>query len=177
MNLVKCTINSRHFKHKFHRLSMVELWNSRRSWFWAWVHQGADLPKYSWIQATTHDNLSSEYSWKTWWKFLFPPTFCNFGKEKIERTWCSNHKSNININKYYDKTTYLKFIFLSDSSALFGIPLINVNTCLMSQINTYLGFGGFLLNNPVIKLQTFGCLPTGWLSFCRGELIRLIYMY
>ena len=59
------------------------------------------------------------------------------------------------------KIVNFKFICLSDSSVLFGIPLINVNTCSMSQFNAYLGFGGFLLDTPVIKLQGFGCLPTG----------------
>ena len=29
-----------------------------------------------------------------------------------------------------------------------------------SHTKEYLGFGGLLLNTPVIKLQTFGCFPT-----------------
>ena len=29
-----------------------------------------------------------------------------------------------------------------------------------SHTKQYLGFGGLLLNTPVIKLQTFGCFPT-----------------
>ena len=59
------------------------------------------------------------------------------------------------------KISNFNFILLSDSSVLFDIPLIKCSTCSMSQMNTYLRFGGFLLNTPVIKLQTFGCLGTG----------------
>ena len=46
-------------------------------------------------------------------------------------------------------------------------------------MNTYLGFVGFLLNNPIIKLQTFGCLLIIIVVYlpAHGKLIRLIYIY
>ena len=75
------------------------------------------------------------------------------------------------------KIANFNFICLSDSSLLFGIRLVNVNTFSISQMNKYLGFGGLLLNTPVIKLQTFGSYPLADYLPCHGKLIRLICSY
>ena len=88
------------------------------------------------------------------WKFPFPPTFCNFGKEKLGKNL---RKLEVRKREIVD----FKFKCQSDSSMLFGISLINVKTSSLSQMNIYLGFGRFLLNTLIIKLQTFGWLPTG----------------
>ena len=42
----------------------------------------------------------------TWWRFPFPPTFCNFFREKLERICCSNHKFNMKITSFMTSTCW-----------------------------------------------------------------------
>ena len=57
----------------------------------------------------------------------------------------------------------------SDSSILFGIPLINVSTCSIFQMNTYLGFNGFLLNSPSSSYKLLDACPVADYLPCYGK--------
>ena len=72
------------------------------------------------------------------------------------------------------KIANFKFIFLSYISVLFGISLINVNTCSMFQINSYLDFGGFCWIPPSSNYKLLDAYPLADDLPCYGKLIRLI---
>ena len=111
MSLAKWSINSQHLGTDFTQLTMVELWTSlhgvrwlRKSWFWPWMRQGAQIDvdhQYKPLHAIFYNQNIHETP-----DIVEVSLSPNFGKEKPEGTWCSNHQFNATITNFMTSSSW-----------------------------------------------------------------------